>query len=254
MIIPFAKDRGENRCERRRSANFFEGDVGMDHEVVVREKITEKYLLEELDPALRDEFEEHFFDCPECAFDVRAGSALVEHSKDVLKERREEAPAYRQVREPVPAGRGWFAWLRPAFAVPAMAVLLVVIGYQNFVTLPQLSKTLHQPRILPAATVNLLTYGSNAAPLSVHAGEGFLVNVIVPQGHPYPAYRVDLYNPAGIVAASVPVRGSAEDTWPISFPAANWEGGTYKVAVHGMGDSGQDVVVGTSSFELQVQK
>ncbi len=229
----------------------------MDHEVVVREKLTERYLLEELDPQLRDEFEEHFFDCPECAFDVRAGTAFVQHSKAALKERTaaepEEEPAYEgSVLKP--ANRGWFAWLRPAFAVPVMALLLVVIGYQNFVTLPQLGKELHRPQVLPAATLNLLTYGANAAPLAVREGGGFLLNVIVPPGHHYPAYRVDLYNPAGVIEASTPVKDSSDDTWSISFPEVNHQSGTYKLAVHGLTDSGQDVEVGTSSFAVQVQK
>jgi len=35
-----------------------------------------------------------------------------------------------------------FAWLRPAFAIPTMAVLLVVVGYQNLVTYPQLEKVI----------------------------------------------------------------------------------------------------------------
>ena len=59
----------------------------MDHDVVVRQKLTERYLLDELDPPARDEFEEHFFDCKECALDVRAGALFVEQSKVVLAEK-----------------------------------------------------------------------------------------------------------------------------------------------------------------------
>jgi len=38
---------------------------------------TEKYLLDELDLTLRDEFEEHLFDCQECAFDCWAGATFL---------------------------------------------------------------------------------------------------------------------------------------------------------------------------------
>ena len=31
----------------------------MDHDTVVRQKLTERYLLNELDPEARDNFEEH---------------------------------------------------------------------------------------------------------------------------------------------------------------------------------------------------
>lgn len=35
------------------------------------------------------------------------------------------------------ARRGWFLWLRPAVAVPALLVLLAFVGYQNLISLPR---------------------------------------------------------------------------------------------------------------------
>jgi hypothetical protein len=226
----------------------------MDHELVVREKMTEKYLLSELDGELRDEFEEHFFDCQECARDIRAGSAFIEQSKIILAGKPETASVAASSPRPKPANGSWFGWLRPAFVLPALAILLVVVGYQNAVVLPKLTDAMNRPQLLPAATVNLLTYGANTSPLVVHAGEGFLLNVIIPPGHAYPAYRVDMYNPAGKMEASVPIPALADDTWPIRFPAINRQSGTYKVTVHGVTPDGKDVEVGSSSFELQVQR
>src|SRR5277367_5646723 len=108
----------------------------MDHSESIRLMAAEKYLLGELAPESREQFEEHFFECQECALDVRAGAALVEHSKVVLS----ESPAISPVRVPAaaPARPGWFAWLRPAVVVPVLAALLVVVGYQNLVMYPQL--------------------------------------------------------------------------------------------------------------------
>ncbi len=78
----------------------------MDHDMVVRQKMTERYLLKELDPAARDEFEEHFFDCKDCAFDVHAGALFVEQSKVVLAEKPEPVaaalPATASVRDRLP--------------------------------------------------------------------------------------------------------------------------------------------------------
>jgi len=226
----------------------------MDHDRVVREKMTEKYLLEELGPELRDEFEEHFFECPECAKDIRAGSDFVAHSKIILADRSEAVAAAHTAPAQESDARGWFAWLRLAFAVPAFAILLVVVGYQNLVTLPRLLLAASQPQVLPAATVNLLTYGANASPLIVHTGEGFLLNVIVPPGHHYPTYKVDVYNPAGKLEASVAIPESADDTWPIRFPGASRVSGTYSLKVYGLNQNGENAEVGSGSFELQVQK
>ena len=82
----------------------------MDHEAVVRKKMTEKYLLNELGSEARDEFEEHYFDCPECAFDVRAGSVFVERAKSLLT----EASVVDPVVSPAPPSShdfGWLSWL-----------------------------------------------------------------------------------------------------------------------------------------------
>ena len=97
----------------------------MDHNQAVREKATEKYLLNELDPEVREQFEEHLFDCQDCALDLRTAAMFVEQTKVILSEKEVMAPA--RVPVPVPVSSGWMAWLRPAFAVPVFALLLVVI-------------------------------------------------------------------------------------------------------------------------------
>ena len=90
----------------------------MDHDMVVRQKMTERYLLNELDPAARDEFEEHFFDCKDCAFDVQAGALFVEQSKVVLAEKPEPVAAALPATASVRPKPGWLAWFRPAVVVP----------------------------------------------------------------------------------------------------------------------------------------
>src|ERR1019366_2468797 len=127
----------------------------MDHDVVVRQKMTEKYLLDELDPDARHEFEEHFFDCSDCALDVRAGALFVEQSKIVLAENPRPVSAGLPERVPIPARPGWLAWFRPVLAAPLIVLLLAVIGYQNLVTYPHLQQALNSPRVLPWAAVNV---------------------------------------------------------------------------------------------------
>ena len=56
----------------------------MGHDEAVRTLATEKYLLGELSPELRDRFEEHFFDCRPCAFDLWAAATFLELAKVVL--------------------------------------------------------------------------------------------------------------------------------------------------------------------------
>src|ERR1700680_1035182 len=150
----------------------------MDHSESIRLMAAEKYLLGELAPELREQFEEHFFDCQECALDVRAGAALVEHSKVVLSDRVAETDARSQVS--VPTRAAWLAWWRPAWVVPVLAALLVVMGYQNLVTYPQLKQMASSPQILPWASINVSTRGTSTTQISPHVGEGFHLLVNIP--------------------------------------------------------------------------
>jgi anti-sigma factor RsiW len=222
----------------------------MDHDLVVRQQMTEKYLLGELEPGARLEFEEHFFDCSECALDVRAGDLFVQQAKGVLAEDSVPVSSKVPATALVPAAAGWLAWLRPAFAVPALVLLLAVIGYQNLVTYPQL----RQARVLPFASVNVGTWGSAEQTISIRRGEGFLLFVRIPPDG-YSSHVAELYNPAGKPEWSVTIPStSTQDQWPVQVPGANRETGSYLLVVRGLTSTGDSEEVGRASFELQIQK
>src|SRR5579864_7251175 len=104
----------------------------MDHHEAMRRSAVEQYLLGELPPSERDEFEEHFFDCQECAADLKATAAFLSGAKRELKRGPPAAKTASIGKEP------WLSFLwRPAFAGPAFAALLLVIGYQNLVVYPR---------------------------------------------------------------------------------------------------------------------
>ena len=105
----------------------------MDHNDAVQLQAAVKYVLGELPQAQLDEYEEHFFDCAECSRDVQAAAVFADNARSVF---RQEAREERLKA----SGRGWFAWLKPVVAVPAFAALLLVIAYQNAVTIPQAKK------------------------------------------------------------------------------------------------------------------
>jgi anti-sigma factor RsiW len=222
----------------------------MDHDVVVREKMTEKYLLNELQPEQRDEFEEHYFECTDCALDVRAGAAFVDHSKDILAQQATELPS--QTR----SHRDWFRRFRPNLAVPVLTLLLAIVAYQNLITYPHLKQALRSPQVLPWASVNIGTWGAGGPVIKALPGESFLLFLRIPPEDGYSRYTADLFNPAGKLEWSVtmPVT-SGQDQWPIRVPAqSSWQPGTYTLVVRGTTDSGQSKDVGRSSFELQLQK
>jgi hypothetical protein len=234
------------------------GNETMDHTAVVREKTTVKYLLNELDPDLRDEFEEHYFDCLECAQDVSAGFQFVEQSKVVLAESAAPVPVRATVRPAVFPGvrrSPWagLAWLRPAFAAPAFALLLAVVGYQNLVTFPRLQAALIQPQVLPAVSVNMAVYGAEEN--KVPAGKGLSLSLRIPPDAAFVRYTVELFNPAGKSAGSFTVTPApGQDQWSVTVPGVEREAGTYTMTARGITATGETKDLGPTSFQLQIQR
>ena len=224
----------------------------MDHSMVVRQKMTEKYLLAELDPEVRDEFEEHYFDCAECALDVSAGAQFVSQSKIVLAESAEPLPM--PVSRPRPV-QGWLAWLRPMFAAPALALLLVVVGYQNMVTFPSLRSDASQARVLPTASVNVGTYGVGGPATIVPAGKGLILFLRIPQDGPAVRYIADLHGPSGKLESSFEIPATpGQDQWTVSVPEVDRQTGDYIIAVQGITASGEKKDLGSKTFQLQIQR
>ncbi len=226
----------------------------MDHAVAVDRKMTERYLLGELDPQACQEFEEHFFDCPDCALDVRTAALFIEHSKSSLAKESEPVAALSPVVRPASPKPGWSAWLRPAFAVPVMALLLAVIGYQNLVIYPRQQQAFARPQVLPSAFLNIGAMGSGDQPISIAPEQSFLLLVRIPPDS-YPRHTAELYNPAGKLEWSLTLPSSStQEQWPLQVPGAKRESGTYSLVVHGLTDNEQGKEVGRVTFDLQIQK
>src|SRR5260370_7322314 len=105
----------------------------MDHNEAIRLQAAVKYVLGELSPVQREEYEEHDFDCAECAIDLKALATFADTTREVLRQEKVNSFA----KDPVPARGGWLRWFQPAVAVPAFAALLLIIAYQNAVTIPR---------------------------------------------------------------------------------------------------------------------
>src|SRR5215831_13224629 len=105
----------------------------MDHRQAESTKAPERYLLGEMSEPERFDFESHYFDCDECAADVRAGDVLARGVKVVCAEQPVSAPAPAK-------GRGWFDWLTPSAMAPTAvaAGLAVVAAYQGWIMIPML--------------------------------------------------------------------------------------------------------------------
>src|SRR3974377_2482229 len=71
---------------------------GMDHETADRLQTTERYILGELSPAEREEFEEHLFDCSRCMDAAWAPNSLQPKPRAFFQDKAAGHPAGRPNR------------------------------------------------------------------------------------------------------------------------------------------------------------
>jgi hypothetical protein len=207
----------------------------MDHSEAVRLMATERYLLGELSPAMRDAFEEHFFECQECAFDVRSGAALVGETKHQLNE-----PVFTPAPAPLKPGtrgRDWFSWWRPVIAGPAFAALLIVVGYQNFATIPSLRSASRQPRVAPWASLHVGTRDGAPLPVVADPKSGAVLLIDVPDAATYTSFAFALEDPQGkqfwAETVQAPSAANHQQTLSVLIPGLDLHPGSYALTISG---------------------
>jgi len=204
----------------------------MDHSEAVAKKIAESYLLGELSPEQREAYEEHYFSCAECANDVMAGAALVANVKEVLR----TEPPLIAAQESAPRSLGWFAWLRPAYAMAATVALFSVLLYQNLVSIPRLKGDLSRmttPRALASFSFIAGSRGANAMVIQGEREQPLGLWVDIPPQPSFTSYTCTIQAGSGVVEFSVPVSAEqAKDPVQLLIPDS-LEPGKYVLIIRG---------------------
>jgi hypothetical protein len=190
-------------------------------------RLIDKYLMGELTHAERQTFEEHMFDCPACAERVKEDFDLISDLKVVLWEDREEfaRQAISQSKKTVNSWRDWFRLpsLAPAFAAIALAI---VVGYQNFVSIPGMLQT----QVLDTTPIVATTRGAESQIAAVKPGAVFFPATFeVFSQAIYPGYVCEFLTSGKTVAASVDCgkHATAEFTLTLLLPAGKFPDGGY---------------------------
>ena len=101
----------------------------MTHENALETMAAERYLLDEMSEVERHTFEEHFFDCSECAEEMRLGSRLRNDARAVFPEtapgRVLRTDEFSRRRRPM-----WVPPVKTALPWAAAAVLALALTYQ----------------------------------------------------------------------------------------------------------------------------
>ncbi len=221
----------------------------MEHTDAVKLQAVEKYILGELTPSLREEFEAHYFDCTACALNLRTGVAFAAVSRQYFAE--SSAPAAAPER----LSPGWFAWLRPSIAVPVLAALLIVVGYQNLITIPNLHRTTNSEAVAVEPWFSLVVThvrGSASPTLQVLRGQGFLLLFDITAAHSDPDanFVLQLTDSSGKTVLSRTVSGqTAQKSVALHVPPGLSEG-EYRLLILKQRSGSSTASVGEIAFAI----
>ena len=219
----------------------------MAHHKAIRFRSAEKYVARELASAERDAFEAHFFDCPDCAEEVRCELVFAANARAFLRERAAALPkpGLREVA---------LAWLLPrralAFSLAANAMLASGLGF----VLIAVSRDAAAPRLLPAYLAPGPVRGSSEMP--VHpipsAAAAFLAQIRAP-GSKYSSYSYEILNAAGTpesAGAVSPPTGQESDLY-LEVPLVGLRDGVHTLEVRGNPGHG---IISWSKFRISRRK
>jgi hypothetical protein len=215
--------------------------VTMNHPEVLDTGAAERYALGQMSESERDLYEDHFFDCLECAEEVRVAGIFFENAKVVLTE-DEGAAAASLPTKPNPAS--FWAGLRASFwPVPlgAAATLTLLFGgpaaYLRFVEVPRLERARAEADSLQAAPWHFLSVSRSEPPVvSIAHGQRMVgLTLSKSESRTFPFYWCEVRDGWGRVVLSntvaAPPRGGELQ---ILLPTGKLQPGAQVVAVAGL--------------------
>jgi hypothetical protein len=241
----------------------------MDHDDAIRISASERYLLGTLDEAEREAFEEHYFDCIECADEVRSAAAILAAAGAL--------PEPAQVREPVrqvaekragaaarhaarARARGGLRHARTyAAALGGLAAGLCIVAYQGFVVIPDLERRAQSAESIQSVPSAFLTLSRSEAPVIAVAAQDKHLALTLSRSwdQPFAAYRVSLQDSSGRTVLAETLRARPADAagtgeLDVLLPLRGLAAGTYVLVVEGQGGApAPGAPVARYAFELQ---
>ena len=216
----------------------------MDHRAAVSTSAAERYLLGEMNEEERDQYEEHFFGCPECAEAVKATAGFRDAAEQVLREQAgRPAPAEEHSEQDDEGSRlRWIDWRALFWPIPAGAAasILAVLGltaYQGLVVLPRLQGELREADTIQPAPSYFLSVSRSEVPLvQVTAGQQLVVLTLSrssERSFPYYLCEVRAAEGGTVSRAAVPGPPPGEEL-QILLPVQGIPAGSYALAVAGL--------------------
>ena len=196
----------------------------MGHDEATRMQAAERYLLGELSDAERDQFEEHFFDCRECAKEVRAGAIFEANARAVLGD-----PGFQRT-----SNLSWWEWVcvRPAFAGSMACLVVLLAGAFSYeaVVAWGLSTELAQvqaPQSYPLSFLRGVTKGAEQVIEAPRESRFVGLSLDLPPGRSFEQYQGEVWSESGAILFAVRLARPRAPGEPLNLliPASSLEPG-----------------------------
>jgi len=195
----------------------------MNHEDAMKSMATERYTLDEMEPAERDAFEEHFFECSRCADDVLDAAKV---AAGVRSDGHAVVPMPMPVRS--------YRWAIAA----SITILASGLGYQSLWVVPHLKAA--QAKVAPASFGEVIALESASRGASdqvvkgVRADETVALTFPIETDEPQTFYVCNVVDDAGKTRASLTVpRSKASEPVLMAIAPHTLSGGHYKLVIRG---------------------
>ncbi len=208
------------------------------HKEAVEEHLAERYLLGEMAPGDIEQFEQHFFECPECAAAVEEGQGLFANGRELMR----TAPRMAEERQRQPLWASLKLWLStPMGFVPVTACLFLaaLAGYQNTVTIPALQRVHEAAQIVPAFQLIAATRGDAPAVTVPRGASSFVLSIDVPPDAQFTLYELGLTSAGRTVFQVKAAAPAAGQPVTILVPAREMTPGAFDLVVSAVGADGQ---------------
>jgi hypothetical protein len=208
----------------------------MNHDNAIKTMAAERYILDDLEPAERDAFEEHFFDCTECTADVRDAAKVADGVRTGIR---------------VVPVKHYSRWA----AAAAGAAVAIGLAYQY---VPQIAGLRHHPSNPPSQlaqvageqVIELDAPRAPKEPFIILGKQSVSVDFVIPVTDPHPPYVCELRDEAGVVIGSTTVKTKDEAANAVSLviPAGKFHNGNYTLGIRG-----GDREIPPNHFAVEVQ-
>jgi anti-sigma factor RsiW len=190
----------------------------MTHDEAKKSMAAEAYVLDDLEAAERNAFEEHFFDCTDCTADVLDAAKIADGVRTGST-------------NVVPFPHHYSRWV----AAAAAAAVAIGLAY-NYMPRPQgLPPGTPIRSIAHQQAIDLDASRAAQAPFVVIGNEPVLVGFVIPVLDPRPPYVCELRDDAGVIIGVKTVDTKEKASNPVSMviTAGKFHSGHYTLGIRG---------------------